>query len=1029
MKFTSQISRFNSYLNGETPYVKNGNWWIGDTDTGVAAQAVDGVSFSGIVEYYFATLATDVDASGTPNAPKWDKAIWFTKIQDTKFGTKDSNGVTYKYLWNVEIVKSTSADGKVSETVSDVELFLTHNDSRIPTAYISYYAASTTSIAPDGYPTLGENNNFISGPDNSIWKKEDDYTSSTDESAFLFEISFVKYAEKDEKGHNLYALLSGPSMIGHNGTNGPKGDDAVTYSLSVIPNSWNKSVYPNISPSFIVTQYVGSEIVEMQGGYIIKVGETIWDNGSIAEDTTFDLYVNDILVDSETITAISDGADGKTPQKDIDYFDGSDGTDGDTVSTVYAFYKTSDNSLTIGPTSTPEESSSSPSVWCFNDLDPDDTYNYTHRSQGTKIVSGVDGTITYGNWQEPELWKAYHQNVPFKNYAEYLKITNFGASGLYYDSGKLYINADHIKVTSDGSGDTGYVVFEASGSSSTISMAGFTVDRYGLYNNKTVGLYANGRPVKNGSASVGYLRIVAGGSSSYDWGGAGTPSTDISNVAKFAVTSTGFLYAANAKIVGSITTSSLTATGGTLDNLLVTGKVYLRSGNEDEHEDATYYISANVDNTTWYIYLPSFRVNDTRVHFGGSTIGNGIIMDTGGTSSSTSIGGSSGTISWSLTIGKSFGVTAAGVLYATGVNISGEINATGGYIGGWELNSSSLFGKVDSTYCGMQKPTAAATKVFYAGATSTTGTSAKFYVQNDGWLYANYGTLAEGCWLGPSMQIGTWALDFTALYSGSAINTSRIGAAPSSDTAGLLIAAAEETACAINCRGTANQSYMNSRTIVLETHGTYKESVEIISSNPKITLSDNGTCGMLQGRYANSRDNLDCQYYSATGQLALGQMSYANQAIIISGAFNDYQVATKGTWSGSISGSSDYRLKKNIGNLSEKYDDFFNLLSPSSFEFYQPSDNRDVCHVGFIAQEVLDAIKWAGLAEREWGGLTTYIEQDAKYYALTYTEFIALNTWQIQKLKPRMTTAEQEIEKLKLEIAQLREELKNLQKS
>jgi hypothetical protein len=263
MKFTSQISRFSSYLNGETPYVKNGNWWIGDTDTGVAAQAVDGVSFSGIVEYYFATLATDVDASGTPKAPKWDKATWFTKIQDTKFGTKDNNGVTYKYLWNVEIVKSTSADGKVSETASDVELFLTHNDSRIPAEYISYYAASVTSVAPEGNPILGENNNYISGPDNPIWKIADDYTGSADESAFLFEISFVKYAEKDEKGHNLYALLSGPSMIGHNGANGPKGNDAVTYSLSVIPNSWNKSLYPNISPSFVVTQHVGSEIVEM----------------------------------------------------------------------------------------------------------------------------------------------------------------------------------------------------------------------------------------------------------------------------------------------------------------------------------------------------------------------------------------------------------------------------------------------------------------------------------------------------------------------------------------------------------------------------------------------------------------------------------------------------------------------------------------------------------------------------------------------------------------------------------------------
>jgi hypothetical protein len=298
---------------------------------------------------------------------------------------------------------------------------------------------------------------------------------------------------------------------------------------------------------------------------------------------------------------------------------GPSGTDGDTVSAVYAFYKTTANTLTIGPTYTPFENSSSPLIWCFNDLDPDVSYNYTHRSQGTKTVSGADGTVTYGDWQKPELWKAYNQvSVPFRNYAEYLKITNFGASGLYYNAGKLYINADHIKVTSDGTGNTGSVVFEASGSSSTIFLSGFTVDRYGLYIDKTVGLYANGRPVKNGSTSVGYLRIVAGGNDNYNWSGATTSSTDISNVAKFAVTSTGFLYAEDARITGSITTSSLTATGGTLDNLLVTGKIYLRSGTSSAYSDSLYYISANINNNAWYIYLPSFTVDDTRVHFGGS---------------------------------------------------------------------------------------------------------------------------------------------------------------------------------------------------------------------------------------------------------------------------------------------------------------------------------------------------------------------------------------------------------------------------
>jgi predicted nucleic acid-binding Zn-ribbon protein len=38
-------------------------------------------------------------------------------------------------------------------------------------------------------------------------------------------------------------------------------------------------------------------------------------------------------------------------------------------------------------------------------------------------------------------------------------------------------------------------------------------------------------------------------------------------------------------------------------------------------------------------------------------------------------------------------------------------------------------------------------------------------------------------------------------------------------------------------------------------------------------------------------------------------------------------------------------------------------------------------------------------------------------------EFVALNTWQIQKLKPRMTEAEERIYKLEQELAELKSRL------
>jgi predicted nucleic acid-binding Zn-ribbon protein len=50
-------------------------------------------------------------------------------------------------------------------------------------------------------------------------------------------------------------------------------------------------------------------------------------------------------------------------------------------------------------------------------------------------------------------------------------------------------------------------------------------------------------------------------------------------------------------------------------------------------------------------------------------------------------------------------------------------------------------------------------------------------------------------------------------------------------------------------------------------------------------------------------------------------------------------------------------------------------------------------------------------------------------WGFRYEEMNALNTWQIQKLKPRMTAAEQEIEQLKLQVQSLTEELENLKSS
>jgi hypothetical protein len=53
-------------------------------------------------------------------------------------------------------------------------------------------------------------------------------------------------------------------------------------------------------------------------------------------------------------------------------------------------------------------------------------------------------------------------------------------------------------------------------------------------------------------------------------------------------------------------------------------------------------------------------------------------------------------------------------------------------------------------------------------------------------------------------------------------------------------------------------------------------------------------------------------------------------------------------------------------------------------------------------------------------------ETEAGYYTLRYEEFIALNTWQIQKLKPRVSTLEQTILDYETRISSLEREVENL---
>lgn len=118
--------------------------------------------------------------------------------------------------------------------------------------------------------------------------------------------------------------------------------------------------------------------------------------------------------------------------------------------------------------------------------------------------------------------------------------------------------------------------------------------------------------------------------------------------------------------------------------------------------------------------------------------------------------------------------------------------------------------------------------------------------------------------------------------------------------------------------------------------------------------------------------------------------------------------------------NSDRRNKKNIMYDLETYESFFNELRPANFEYKLfPGKIR----FGFIAQDVISSLYTTSTSAEKHAIVSNINEAKGSSCSLCYEEFISLNTWQIQKLKPRMSEAEERIYKLEQELAELKSKL------
>ena len=153
-----------------------------------------------------------------------------------------------------------------------------------------------------------------------------------------------------------------------------------------------------------------------------------------------------------------------------------------------------------------------------------------------------------------------------------------------------------------------------------------------------------------------------------------------------------------------------------------------------------------------------------------------------------------------------------------------------------------------------------------------------------------------------------------------------------------------------------------------------------------------------------------------------GSSSYASLSII-----RGQTVQAKNA--SGVTALSDERMKTDFADL-DKWDNFFSLIEPMAFKMVNGNSGR--FHVGFKAQQIEQALVDSGLTTQDFAGFIRQPyrpdpddpEGNAAYelagirpgddeYGLIYTEFVALNTYKIQKQQEKIDTLEREVLQLK----------------
>jgi hypothetical protein len=334
--------------------------------------------------------------------------------------------------------------------------------------------------------------------------------------------------------------------------------------------------------------------------------------------------------------------------------------------------------------------------------------------------------------------------------------------------GAIVVPATSPKFTVDSSGNLTATNAYISGSVYANS-GSFTGAVYASVGSFTGSVTANSGSI--GAFNITQTALYSGGSGSvvgldptnatYSFFAGATASTGAGS--KFWVTNSGSVYGTAASFVGPVFSGTVNLQNAVLyqgaTGSISGGALVIPATNPKFTVDSLGNVVAQSASITGFISASSGSVGGWSINTGSLTSGTG----------ASAVGISTGNYAFyagNVTASSApFSVTNTGILTASGANISGSLTATTGSIGGFTITGSALYGGTSGSITGFNPYNASAT--IFAGATSSAGDNAKFYVTNSGSIYSTGGA----SFTGPVMSAASLS---APVISGSTTNSGSI---------------------------------------------------------------------------------------------------------------------------------------------------------------------------------------------------------------------------------------------------------------